>query len=133
MSGGLCGGRLRFCRRLHAWQQNVANDHGSVGLPVPSQSPVILSPPKVLDIELGGRMIHDLADDAHAIEGRLADSEIALILIKQDAVELEARADVGVPVIQPDDVSFAYAILARTILKDSVHGCIPAMRPHPNC
>ena len=132
-AGRLSRGRARLRRRLRAWQQNVANGHGSVGLPMPSQSPVILSPPKVLNIELGGRVIHNLADNSHALDSRLADAEIAFVLIEQDPVELQARADVGVSVIEPYDVSFAYAILARTVLKHGIHGCVPAMRPHPYC
>ena len=118
---------LRLRRGFRAGEQNVANEHGSVRLPMPLQPAVVLPPAKVLDIELGRRVIHDFPENPHAFNERLTNPKVAGVLVQEHPRELQAGTDLGVPVINPDDVPFADAILARTVLKHSVHERIPAM------
>jgi hypothetical protein len=96
---------------------------------MPSQAAVVLSPTKMLNIELGGWMIHYFSDNAGAFNYRLADANVICRLVEQDAVELEAGANVGFPVVKPDDVAFADAVLSRSIFKHGIHGPIPALVP----
>jgi hypothetical protein len=66
-------------------------------------------------------MVHNIGENPGAGYRRLANARVLAFLVEKDTVELQARADGRFPVIDLHDIAFAHAILARSILKNSVH------------
>ena len=56
-------------------------------------------------------MVHDLGQDARSFDERLTDARVVGAGVEQDAVELQARADFDVAVIDLDNVSFTDPVL----------------------
>jgi hypothetical protein len=122
--GGL--GFLGLRGGLHTWKKDVTNLHRGVWLPMSAQTAIIFASAKMLNVKLLGRMIHDFSNHPHSLHGGLADSQVVAGVIKEHAVELQAGADFGVPVVNLDHVAFAYAVLPGPVLEHSIHSGNPA-------
>ena len=123
MRRGLGWRRGARCRRggLHAGQEDGADLHFRVPLPMALQTAIALAPAELLNEQLLRGMSDHVRDDAHAVDEGLADARVVAVLEQQDAVELEACPLLGVAVVHRDEVAFADSILARTVFKDCVH------------
>jgi hypothetical protein len=118
---------LGLRRGLHAWKKDVTNLHGSVRLAMAAQAAVILSPAKMLNVELLGRMIHDFGNDSHAIHRGLADPQVVATVVKEYATKLQTDTDFGVPIVDLDHVAFAHPVLPGPILEHCIHSGNPAI------
>jgi hypothetical protein len=90
------------------------------------QPAVVFPAPKMLDVKLGGRMIHNVSEDPGAINCRLADQRIRAALIEQDPAKFQLATYLGGSVIDPDHVSFADPILSRTVFENCIHTRLPS-------
>ena len=104
-----------------AGEKDTANLHLCIGLAMPAQTAVILSPAEMLDVQLCRRMIHYLRENARAGKTRLTNLPIIAGGVEQNTVEFEPCADFRFPVIDAHHVSFAHPILARSIFENGVH------------
>src|SRR5262249_1243439 len=106
--GGRQGSRRLRCGSLgglgsfHAGQEDGTDLDGGVMLAVSFEPAVVLAPAEVLDVELGGRVVHDLGQDAGAFDQRPADERALAALAEQDAVECQLGPDLGVAIVQAD-------------------------------
>src|SRR3954468_23747847 len=89
---------------------------------MPRASTIILPPAELLDDDfLGAELIHDLGDDACALDDRGADGRAVGAGDEQDLGEDEFGARFALAPIDDDPVSFADSKLVATVLKDRVH------------
>jgi hypothetical protein len=111
-------------RQFGTGGHNRADLHGQVRLPVSPQAAMVFSSSEVLNVELGGPVIDHVGNDAVALNERLTDQEALVPLVEQNPVKNDAVADVGVAVIDLDDISLADSILPGSIFKNCIHGAL---------
>jgi len=109
----------------HAGNQDLPNLHGRVRLAMSLQSAVVLTAAKVLDVQLGGGVLHHACDNSRTFEDRLADEKVGIALAKEHAVEFDLSADLKLAKIQLYHVPFLDTILMRSIFEHSVHVSSP--------
>jgi hypothetical protein len=81
-------------------------------LAVAAQPAVVLAAAEVLDLELDGRVIDHLGQDAQAVEQGLADAGVGAVLVEEHSVELDTRPRLGVgAVVHLHHVPFADPVL----------------------
>src|ERR1700736_3095151 len=112
-------------RGFHAWQKDVPYLDCRIWLAMPSEPPVIFSAAKMLDIQFGSGMIHNLSKDASAFNDGLAYAGILAALIQQDSVKLQSSALFSGAIIHLDHITFADSILSRSIFENCVHRWLP--------
>src|SRR5438046_2832067 len=110
---GLLRGLWR--RRLLPLEQNRPNLHFGIRLAMPFEPAIILAAAEMLDVELRGRVIDHFTENSGAFDDRLADQRLAAAGVQQNAVELQARADFSLTVIELYHIPFADPVLARTV------------------